>query len=225
MRIPEAYERVKEQAKDSVAFMGLSLGKPLFYDRGIMGSYIGFLHENFMKSYLLIADKPKRYNIMALEGISENDVLVRISKASKDMRIFLRKLSSKYEDIYIVDWSEVADDNYQHNLAILTLMYQQNEKFREECGERVIEFLSIPSNSKKIEQIGSTLEKALEIASRYHLEELAMLLSLPISLGEKVCEIYPGVDSVQEKLQSGRYDFCSKLRKNPNRLFMEVYYG
>ena len=224
MRIPEVYGKVREQVKGNVAFMGLSLGKPLFSNKRIMSDYIDFLHENFDESYLLIADNPKRHNIVALEGISEEEALKRISETSRNMRVFLEKLASKYLDIHVINWDESIDENYDHNLSILTRKYHENQEFREECDEGVNEFLSIPSNKGKLEGIGSTLERGVEVASRYHLEELAMLLSLPVALGKKVCEVYPGVNKVQEKLQRDNYDFCSELRKNPNRLFMEVYH-
>ena len=224
MKIPQVYERVKEQVKGSVAFIGISLGKPLFYNKEVMEGYVDFLHENFAKAYLLIADTPKRHNIIALEGISEEEALQRITTTSEETKIFFEKLASKYSDVHIINWNDASDDNYKHNLNVLTRKYHESPEFREECDERVREFLSIPSNKQKLDEIGSTLEKGVGVASKYHLEELAMLLSFPVSLGERVCEIYPGRNEIQEKLQREEYDFSSELRKNPNRLFMEVYH-
>ena len=126
--------------------------------------------------------------------------------------------------MHIINWNDASDDNYKHNLNVLTNKYNESLEFRNECDKKVREFLSIPSNKQKLEGIGSTLEQGVGVASKYHLEELAMLLSFPISLGEKVCEIYPGMDEVQERLQREEYEFSSELRKNPNRLFMEVYH-
>ncbi|MBU0461690.1 MAG: tRNA-dependent cyclodipeptide synthase, partial [Nanoarchaeota archaeon] len=182
------------------------------------------LHEQFKQSYLLIGDRPKRYNLMALEGINEEDALQRITRESECFKRFLEKLSSQYESMHVIDWNSAMDDNYIDNLRILKREYDNHKEFRAECDERVKEFLLIPANKRKLQMIGSTIEQGLEIANNYHLEELAMLLSLPISLGKTVCEIYPGTNDVQEKLQRGAYAFCSELKKNPDRLFMEVYH-
>jgi tRNA-dependent cyclodipeptide synthase len=222
MKIPEKYHGLLE-SKD-VAFMGLSLGKPQFNNKKIMEEYINFLTNNFNKSFLIIGDLPKRHNILALENVREEEALQRISKTSKNMRRFLEKLSSKYSNIQIIDWTDSSDLDYCHNLSILKREYNNNLEFQEECNNIVRKFISIPSNKDKLEVIGSNIKQGVKISSNYLLEELSMLLSLPLKLGVNVCEIYPGKNEVQEKLQNDEYNFCSELKKNPKRTFMEVYH-
>ncbi len=222
MKIPKKYHGLLE-SKD-IAFIGLSLGKQEFINKKVMEGYIDFLTKDFNKSFLLIADLPKRHNILALENVKEEEALQRVTIASKDMRRFLEKLSSKYSNIQIIDWTDSSDSNYHHNLNILKREYNNNLDFQEECDSMLRNFISIPSNKDKLEVIGSNIKQGVKISSNYLLEELSMLLSLPLKLGVNVCEIYPGKNEVQEKLQNDEYDFCSELKKNPKRTFMEVYH-
>ena len=222
MKIPNRYLGVEEQSKGVVGLLGLSLGKSIFYDRKAMEQYAKYLDSQFSESYLLIADLPKRHNIMALEGISEERAIERVIVASKDFRKFLDSIVSSYPRIHILNWEDATDDNYNSNLGNLRRLYKENTLFREDCNERVNEFLSISANKRRLAVFGKTPGEVVHLASNYLLEELAMLLSLPIRLGEKVCEIYPGINEIQEKLQMGEY--CLDLLKNPERMFMEVFH-
>lgn len=222
MKIPNRYLGVEKQSKGVVGLLGFSLGKSIFYDRKAMEQYAKYLGSQFSESYLLIADLPKRHNIMALEDISEERALERVIVASEDFRKFLDSIISSYPRIHILNWEEATDDNYNFNLSNLKKLYKEHNLFREDCNQRVNEFLSISANKRRLAVSGKTPEEVAHLASNYLLEELSMLLSLPIRLGEKVCEIYPGINEIQEKLQTGEY--YPNLLKNPERMFMEVYH-
>jgi hypothetical protein len=91
---------------------------------------------------------------------------------------------------------------------------------------------------RKIKSRESNIETSLKYAKDYFLEELAMLLAIPVWLthgqNSQVCEIYPGKNQVQENLQANRYFLnratqtksysgWNRLILNPKRVFMEVY--
>jgi tRNA-dependent cyclodipeptide synthase len=223
MKILERYGKIREISEGVIGFMGLSLGKPLFSDKEVMQRYASFMSDHFSYSYFCIADTPKIHNIVAIDGVTEEEAMLRVSRAGESARKFLEKITAHYDNMSIVSWDEMSDHNYYSNLKILGQAYENHGNFRRDCDEYVLGFLNLPSNIKKIKARPVGLEMVLEQAHHYLMEELAMLLSFPARFEEAVCEIYPGRNEPQEKLQQGMYEFCSKLVFNKNRLFMEVY--
>ena len=211
------------ETKDSFAFMGLSLGKMLFQDKKVMEAYAKFLSDNFSEAFFFIADLPKRYNIMAIEGLSEDKALERIKKGSNNLLKFIESVSEKYPNLSVKIYRELQDESYRHNLEILNKTYLEDHKFRHLLRRGVVDFLSLPNNKKKIESSDNSFEKSIDIAINYRLDELAMLLSLPCNY-EEIYEIYPGVDELHEMLHDDKFGFCKDLKKNQRRKFLEVHY-
>ena len=139
------------QTKDSFAFMGLSLGKQLFENKNVMYFYSKFLSENFSEAFFLIADLPKKYNIMAIEGVSEEEALERIRNTSQKYKIFLERMTESFPNISIKHYADLQDENYFHNIEILREAYLKDLKFRHQVRRDVADFLCLPNNKRKID--------------------------------------------------------------------------
>jgi len=224
IHIPQEYTTTEKQTRECIGLMGLSLGKPLFNNKNAMTAYASFMNDNFSSSYLLIADIPKRHNIMALDQINEEEAYRRVKIASSNMKKFLEKVASPYPSIKICNWTDFTGKDYETNLSILQKAYAQDKRFGMACDESVKAFLELPQNKMKIHNSARTFEDILTRVARYRLEELAMLLAIPKRFDGLFCEIYPGKDELQEQLQRGEFKFCKDLVISQTRIFMEVYY-
>jgi len=223
--VPEEYKPMIAQSSSAQGFMGLSAGKSLFTSSEAMKAYACFGHEKFRSFTFLIADLPKRYNLMALEGIDEVRATYRTAIIGLDMRRLLKKITGNYKNVTVRNWIDFSDnEDYQKNLALLNNAYQSDNGFSFECNSIVWGFLSLPKNLERSQRLGNSLEDRVKICKSYVLDEFAMLLAVPKILGEDVCEIYPGKNDLQEKLQRGEFSFCDELIINPQRKFMEAYY-
>jgi tRNA-dependent cyclodipeptide synthase len=224
IRIPEEYNTTEKQTRGYIGLMGLSLGKFLFNNKEVMAAYASFMADQFSESYLLIADLPKRHNIMALDQVDEEEAYRRIKIASSDMKRFLEKVVMPYSNIKINTWTDCTNEAYENNLLILQKAYMQDKRFRATCDEGVKEFLNLPQNKMKIQDSARTLDDVLTQVARNRLEESAMLLAFPARFDGQVCEIYPGTNKLQEQLQRGEFKFCRDLTIIPTRMFMAAYY-
>jgi tRNA-dependent cyclodipeptide synthase len=211
------------QTKNSFAYMGLSLGKQLFENKNVMQFYSRFLSENFSESFFLIADLPKKYNIMAIEGVSEDEALKRINNTSQKYKIFLERMTEGFPNISIKHYAELQDENYFHNIKVLREAYLKDLKFRLQVRKDVVDFLSLPNNKKKIDSSQLSFNESVDIAINYRIDELALLLAIPCKY-DKLYEVYPGVDPLHERLHEGKFEFCKNLKQNPRRKFLEVYH-
>lgn len=224
MHIPEKYNQFINGSKNYTGLMGISAGKPAFSNRKIMKRYIDFMQEQFLESYFLIADSPKRHNIMGMEGVSEEEAMRRADITGYDTLRFMERLVIGSTGIKIKRWRDFSNHQfYTSNLDILNRSYSENNSFKEECNQLVLAFLSNQNNNPNFNASISREEKVSK-CSKYLLEELAMLLALPAILERPLCEIYPGTNKVQEKLQQRQFPFANNLHMRDDRRFVEVYY-
>lgn len=202
-----------------VVFHGLSTGKRLFYDKSYMDRIVLYMRKNAPVSYFIVADKPKRHNLMAIEGYSQQDALRKALGQGDDLERFI----AKYHTVPILRWSHIEQLRvYQHNLQVLQSAWCSNSTFRQDCQKLVLEFLQLPANLQKIHNSGIHLSKAVEIASQYVVEELALLTGFPVTVGGKVLEIYPGRHDIQESINEKRYGFEHQLYLNAHRWFEDI---
>ena len=222
--VPEKYRPLLECSRSKACLMGISVGKKDFMDKDIMKEYAEFISNNFLYGVFLVGDFPKRWNIMALEGLGEHKSRKRALKAGDELYRFLEKITLDMPNIKPMRWRSFESEEYSHNLETLLSAYQSNSQFRNSSNERVLEFLQTPSNLEKIqEQV--TLSIALDLSKNYYLEEMALLLSVPFKFNHPLVEIYPQTNVVQESLQGRAYDFCKDLALSDNRSFIEVHYA
>ena len=224
IQISNKYEKEKKESKGSSGFLGISVGKKLFNNKNVIESYAKFASEHFSDFFFLIADLPKRFNIMALENIGEEDALKKVESAGKDTEVFISKIVNEYPNLSVIRWNEFCDSDYEYNLRVLYDAYEKDIEFRKAIENDVLEFLSIPGNQEKLRENKIGIKKALTKSVNYRIDELAILLAIPCKY-ESICEIYPGIDQLHERLQNKEFEFCEKLKLNPKRIFMEAYHG
>jgi len=185
-----------------------------------MASYCDFMQNNFLYGLFVIADFPKKYNIMAIDGDSEKKAEERARIAGDNMRNALERITRDYPLVKVSMWRNHMDDKYIRNIKVLQEGYAADNGFRFSANELVNKFLSLPSNRVK----WKTSEPPTDIAKNYLLDELAGLLSIPCSIQLPVCEIYPGRNEVHERVQNREFPFCRDLQIKDDRVFMEAYY-
>lgn len=221
IRVPERYNDILKNSKSYVGLMGLSVGKADFEDHEAMISYCDFMQKNFAYGVFIIADYPKKHNIMALEEVSERRAEERTRIAGDNMRNALEKITRDYPFVKVARWQHFMDERYRYNLKVLEQGYSSDLTFSQSCDNIVSEFLNTPSNLAKWKEKN---QPPISVAKNYLLDELALLVSAPFSFPLPVCEIYPGRNEVHEDVQGRKFSFCHNLHIKDDRVFMEAYY-
>lgn len=219
--VPEKYRNILSNSKNYVGLMGLSVGKPDFEDRETMISYSQFMQDHFLYSVFIVADYPKKYNIMALENVSEKNAEERARIAGDNMRNALEKITRDYPLVKVARWRHFMNQRYEDNLKSLERAYQLDLSFQQSTNEIVREFLSNPANLAKWKESN---DPPIFKAKDYVLDEIALLVSAPFLFPLPACEIYPGRNEVHEKVQERQFSFCKNLHIKDDRVFMEAYY-
>ncbi len=220
IRVPERYQNILSNSKNYAGLMGLSVGKQEFTNLDIMREYAQFMQDRFLYGIFLIGDYPKKYNIMALEGVSEKKAEERTRIAGDNMRNALERITRDYPLVKVMRWKKFMDEKYSHNLQVLRASYDNDSQFRSLANEIVGNFLNLPSNRTK----WKTTSPPIAVAKEYLLDELAGLLAIPFSIPLPVCEIYPERNELHEQIQARQFPFCKNLLIKDDRVFMEAYY-
>jgi len=176
--------------KRPVGLHGISIGKRELTEH--LGSIVSYLHENFERGIILVADEPKRWNNQAIDGM---DAESAAKKARRD-GLQLEKRIKAYlpnTNVEVYRWEDMKDDAYQRNLASLEQAYAMKGQFKQDTDLFVAEFLGRVAARRPI---AKEREQAHALAARYRLEELAMLASVSAPY-DGLVEVYPE-DSEQE---------------------------
>lgn len=221
IRVIDRYQNILSNSKNYMGIMGLSVGKPDFENKENMASYCQFMQKHFLYGVFIIADYPKKYNIMALEGVSEKRAEERASIAGDSMRNSLEKITRDYTFVKVARWQNFMNQKYKDNLRVLESAYQSDLTFQQSSNKIVREFLNSPTNLTKWKESN---QPPVSKAKDYLLDELALLISAPFSFPLPVCEIYPGRNEIHEQVQERKFPFCKNLHIKNDRVFMEVYY-
>ena len=169
IKVPERYDAVLRNSKNYVGLMGISVGKSDFEDREIMKSYCDFMQEQFLYGVFIIADYPKKYNIMALENVPEKRAEERTRIAGNNMRNALEKITRDFPLIKVSRWKCFMNQRYRDNLEVLERAYASDLTFQESCNDIVLDFLNCNSNVNKWKE---QKQPPILIAKNYLLDEL-----------------------------------------------------
>ena len=221
--VPERYGEILANSKNYVGLMGLSVGKADFENPQTMTEYARFMQERFAYSLMVVADVPKRHNIMALEGVSEVKAEQRARVAGDDMRNAIEKITRDYPNVKVARWRHFAEEKYSHNLEVLQEAYRSDGEFMDECNCVVWKFLSQSMGNPRTNPNISVADRVAN-AKNYLLEELALLVAIPFAFQLPVCEIYPGRNEIHERIQNREFEFCGDLNIRDDKVFMEAYY-
>ncbi len=220
--VPERYKGVQAASGNYAGLMGLSVGKQQFMNPAIMEHYARFMQDRFTHSVLLVWDYPKKYNIMALDGLDEDAAEGRALMAGNQLRSNLEKVTRDFPTVKVARWRHFMTPKYQHNLQVMRRAYEEDTEFRESCKELTLDFLSLPENKAKWKDPNNP---PIDIAKEYVLDELAGLIAAPFAFRLPLCEIYPGRNEPHERVQNREFEFCKDLHIKDDRVFMEVYHG
>ena len=171
-------------------YMGISLDNPDFYGKSLEALLL-WVTANYEQCLVVIGDYLRRYNEQLFSGKSGEAE----EKASLEAgEIFLKKTGEilrKYTEpkVKIIKWKDcIATEQYKNAKELLDKLYQSDESFRSSIQKDAFLFINRQKRKKQNPQV--TMEEAIEISSRYLLEEVAAFSSFA-ELGWNI-EVYPG---------------------------------
>ncbi len=192
----EGDEALIQNASHCTGLMGLSVGKLLFQDKVAMRDYAQFLGSSFAQGIFLIADLPKRYNIMAIDEVSKETAQRRALLQGDNQQRMLQKLIQSIPNVTVTRWSDFQTPSYRDNLSVLRAEYAKQVAFRESVDDYVASFMRAHEG-----KIAGRRAAALAVAKEYVLDELALLTSLTTQFRLPVCQIYPQNSFVEDVLR------------------------
>ncbi len=171
-------------------YMGISLDNPDFYGKSLEALLL-WVTANYEQCLIVIGDYLRRYNEQIFSGKAGQEE----EKASLEAgEIFLQKsgeILRKYSEpkIKIIKWKDcISTPQYKTAKEILDKLYQADENFRASLQKDAFSFINRQKRKKQNPKVA--MEEAIEISSRYLLEEVAVFSSLA-ELGWNI-EVYPG---------------------------------
>jgi len=159
----------------------MSCGNPYFSKKRI-SNLIRLLDEKFSNCIICILplDGPARHNYRAL-GMKDEDIPAFQRKKGNQIRNSVKSLIEGEFPPYIEiqDSSiEAQGEQFMASLHQLTLLFRQNGQFRESIKSATSDYLNSIRHQPKWSNY-QPVAHSVDIATEYHLEELALFLTLP----------------------------------------------
>ena len=191
-----------------IALIWMSAGNSYFSEARI-GKLLRFAGERFDTVFVLSPEKPAEHTFRAA-GYSENQVRKRAIHDANLLKNRAERQLAKLENkthFSFPDWHKVTrHSEYQKCYAEICELYDTHSQFRTDARMTTQKILL--SKFKKLEHI----EKAVDEAVLYLLEELAFIFVLPLIYKEKLVYLYHKPWQVYEQIIQGKYD--GKKREN-----------
>jgi tRNA-dependent cyclodipeptide synthase len=184
-----------------------------------MRAYAEFMQEQFIHGIFIVADFPKKYNIMAFEGVSEKEAERRATIAGDGLRNGLEKITRDYPFVKVARWKHFMTSDYEHNLQILHQEFEKCVLFHDEVNTIANAFAE---NNKH--RWSSSEKPSIAILKEYVLDEVAFLLAVPCSFSTPVCEVYPCEFPLQSKVKARAFPFSNQLQFREDSRFMGAHY-
>ncbi|MAG45604.1 MAG: hypothetical protein CMH63_02410 [Nanoarchaeota archaeon] len=198
---------------NQVGILPVSMGKPYFGDRENMEFYVRYLDDNFSEGHVLVVDSPKRYNLMALEGITEEEALGRIEEHYGNYEKMVSGMLTN-TGVSLRRFNDFWDEKCEENLQVFGKAYGTDSEFRADANGLIGEFLE---GTRHRTERGVGPEEVKD----YFLEEMSLLSA--ISTRFPLVEVYPGISALETRLYNLGYDFAKNLHLDRNRKFWEVF--
>jgi tRNA-dependent cyclodipeptide synthase len=187
-----------------IGLIWMSAGNSYFSEENI-GKLLRFADKEFKRILIVSPSKPAEHTFRAL-GYDEKEA-VRKAKLNSNLlkNRALRELSkvNHRNKFQIVDWEKevVESEAYKESLDEMQRLYDENPEFREDARETTRKVIA--DKSEGLENV----ERAIDEAVLYLLEELAFILSCPKRYSmDKVAYIYHKEWEIYEDLITGKYD-------------------
>lgn len=189
------------------AIVWMSAGNSYFKEEVIM-KLLEFASEKFLKVIVMAPDEPAEHTFKALGLYSEHfkrKARLNANLLQNRARRVIGNLINKgiKTDFKVVEWTDeiIPNPEYQGMLKSMRNLYYNNEVFRNDARETTKEVI-LNKLSKNAD-----LEKAIDEAVIYLLEELAFVLASPrIYNAPKMTYLYHHDWLIYKNLITGRYD-------------------
>lgn len=193
-----------------MALIWMSAGNS-YFDEHTIGKLLKFADKKFQRIIILSPDKPAEHTFRAL-GYADKKAR---RKAKLNANLLMNRAKRELEKIKdtekfsFVDWENdiVNNAEYKARCKEITTLYNKNSKFRKDARETTKRVIDDKSHEV------TWMEKAIDEAVLYLIEELSFVLSCPLICGvHKVNYLYHQNWEIYENLIAGKYD--GKKREN-----------
>jgi len=195
------------------AVLGISVGSRAF-SKSLIEDYVRFCLDHYRKTLIVIVDAIKKYNFMALRGISECEAQRMALFEGNEMRTavvkVLRKLKqqgAEVDRLTVMRWNEAVSliPDYQKTVEMLSSSLEEDSDFRADAFSMVQAYLQSRVS-------GMLSEQHLRMAVQFLMQEIAFFLLIGTATEDGYCiDVYPGQFPVMEKIVMGKYKGVLKL--------------
>jgi tRNA-dependent cyclodipeptide synthase len=218
IRIAKTTPNVSEEKlfSNRRCYMGISLDNPQFYGKN-MEAILSWVTKNFEQCLVVVGDYLRRYNEEIFSG-TESKVREAVSFQAGDAYIGQTKeILGRYKEpqIKVVRWKDCIEKaGYKTARSILDNLYSADDLFRAAVQKDSLSFLN--RQRRKRQEPAVPMEEAIDISSKYLLEEIAVF-SVLSEEGWNV-EVYPGPElGVLVEMAKGNFkDIPAGLKKRIN---------
>jgi cyclo(L-tyrosyl-L-tyrosyl) synthase len=197
----------------------MSAGNSYFKEEVIMKT-LELVSKKFSKIVIMAPDEPAEHTFKAL-GLYENNFKRKARLNANLLQNRAKRVVEKLvknrinNDFKIVEWIDeiIPNKDYQTQLKLVNDLYEHNPLFRKDARDTT-KAVIINKISKDV-----NIEKAIDEAVNYLLEELAFVIASPKIYGTvKMTYVYHHNWLIYENLISGKYD----SQKRPELAFMLI---
>ncbi|MDP3741777.1 MAG: tRNA-dependent cyclodipeptide synthase [Candidatus Micrarchaeota archaeon] len=187
-----------------IALIWMSAGNS-YFDKETIEKLLNYADEKFQKIIIISPNKPAEHTFKAL-GYPENKAK---QKAKLNANLLKNRAEKELEKIghrnkfSFANWETgiLTSPEYNAKYKEITTIYETNPKFKNDARNTTQNVIKDKTN--KITDV----EKAIDQAVLYLMEELAFVLASPVIYNvQKVTYLYHRPWKIYENLISGKYD-------------------
>jgi len=190
--------------EEALGLIWMSAGNPYFTEERIV-KMLHFALERFARVIIMAPDKPAEHNFKAL-GYPDNQAKRKArlnanllqNRTKRVVSLFPSELKNK---VIVVEWADevIPNAKYQEKYEEILDLYNTNASFRKEARETTKSVIAKKS--------ADDIEKALDEAVQYLIEELAFVLASPdMYKVKRVFYLYHMTWPIYQRLIEGKYD-------------------
>jgi tRNA-dependent cyclodipeptide synthase len=186
--IPKATQQQLSSYKH--CYMGISLDNPSFYGRSLQALLL-WATNNCEQCLVIVGDFLRRYNEHIFSGTAGEAAENASLQSGENYIAQTREIFSRFPEpaVKIIRWKDCLEkEEYKKAKKIIDNLYDSDEAFRSSLQKDAFSFINRQKRNKQNPKV--SIENAIDISSKYLLEEVAVFSALS-ELGWNV-EIYPG---------------------------------
>jgi tRNA-dependent cyclodipeptide synthase len=164
-----------------VAFIGQSLGSHAFSQEFYERAAEYCATNGIASTSIVLADAPHRFSLMALKGLTESEAIASAERLAEEKFRFLRRVASRHALFTIHRWRHF--DAFPNFIRIHDAVYREYEScasLKDAVDRRFLTHVKEESPELIVDR------DALNLGTRYILDELSLMLLLYGPLGYRV---------------------------------------